>query len=289
MQLLIRRWIAIYKRRKYEGIWPINNQARACPEHWHGWPEGKQFAFLLSHDVDTLKGYRNVLKLADFDEQMGFRSTFNFVPERYGRISLELLKELKERGFGIGVHGLNHDGKLFYSKRIFARKAIGINKYLKEWGTCGFTSPSTHHNLAWMSALNIDYATTTFDTDPFEPQPDHAKTIFPFLVENGIKLKEYVELPYTLPQDHLLFVILKEKKIDIWKRKIDWIAQMGGMALLNTHPDYIRFNGKKPNGEDYPIKYYGDFLQYVKNRYSGIYHHTLASEISQFWRMSSSK
>ena len=66
---------------------------------------------------------------------MGFRSSFNFVPERYGEISLDLLRELKQRGFGIGVHGLKHDGKLFSSKKIFDERAPRINAYLKKWGT----------------------------------------------------------------------------------------------------------------------------------------------------------
>ena len=49
-----------------------------------------------------------------------------------------------------------------------------------------------------------------------------------------------------MPQDHLLFVILQEKNIDIWKRKLDWIAEKGGMALLNTHSDYMSFDGGAP-------------------------------------------
>ena len=85
---------------------------------------------MLSHDVDTLKGYNNVLKLADIEEGLGFRSSFNFVPERYGVVSLDLLAELKQRGFDIGVHGLKHDGKLFSSKKIFDERVPQINAYL---------------------------------------------------------------------------------------------------------------------------------------------------------------
>jgi hypothetical protein len=31
--------------------------------------------------------------------------------------------------------------------------------------------------------------------------------------------KGYVGLPYTLPQDFTLFVLMKEKNIEIWKKK----------------------------------------------------------------------
>src|SRR6516164_8618023 len=37
----------------------------------------------------------------------------------------------------------------------------------------------------------------------------------------------YVELPYTLPQDSTLFILLGEKTTNIWQRKLDWIAQHG--------------------------------------------------------------
>jgi hypothetical protein len=57
----------------------------------------------------------------------------------------------------------------------------------------------------------------------------------------------YVELPYTLPQDFTLFTVMREKDIDIWKKKLDWIVEKGGMALLITHPVYLVENGQAWN------------------------------------------
>ena len=151
-------------------------------------------------------------------------------------VDVRLLDELKRRGFGIGVHGLKHDGKLFSSKKIFDERAPRINAYLKKWGTRGFTTPSMIRNHDWMHALDIDHCVSTFDTDPFEPQPDAVGTIFPFWVPNTSPSHGFVELPYTLPQDSTLFMILQEKTIDIWTQKLDWVAEKGGMVLLNTPP-----------------------------------------------------
>lgn len=39
------------------------------------------------------------------------------------------------------------------------------------------------HKLSWLHELEVEYAKSTFDTDPFEPQPDAARTIFPFWVQ----------------------------------------------------------------------------------------------------------
>lgn len=214
---------------------------------------------------------------------MGFRSLFSFVPERY-KVSPELRKDLVKRGFEVGVHGLRHDGKLFLSRERFNRDAIKINHYLREWEAVGFVSPSMHRNLEWMHALDIEYDASTFDTDPFEPQPDGVSTIFPFMVRHNHDQRSYVELPYTLPQDFTLFVIMKETTIDIWKRKLDWIAERGGMALLITHPDYMNSHpGGRTIGK-YPMELYRSLLQYVQSTYRGQYWNPLPKEIARFWR-----
>ena len=98
-QIALRRLVALRKRQKSAHIWPIDPNSAKPPEGWSGWPEGRQFALVLSHDVDTRKGYNNVLRLADLEEGLGFRSQFNFVPERYGKVEIGLLDELKRRGF----------------------------------------------------------------------------------------------------------------------------------------------------------------------------------------------
>ncbi len=139
------------------------------------------------------------------------------------------------------------------------------------------------HNLEWIHDLEIEYDASTFDTDPFEPQPDGMQTIFPFWVQGNSNQKGYIELPYTLPQDFTLFVLMQERDIGIWKRKLDWIAECGGMALLNVHPDYINFGEGKTKTGEYPVTYYEELLKYVKGRYEGQYWHVLPKEMANFW------
>ena len=322
LQITLRRMVVRRKRNLYEHIWPIDKSAGACPEGWTGWPDGKKFALVLMHDVDTEKGHEKCLQLMQLDEKMGFRSSFNFVPERY-HVSSEVRRILVEKGFEVGVHGLKHDGKLFLSRKIFLEQAAQINRYLKDWQSVGFVSPSMHRNLDWIHDLNVEYDVSTFDTDPFEPQPDGVGTIFPFWVPptpnpqnstlNTLSEPEalpaggatrhstlvtpqpslntqhltlntgYVELPYTLPQDHSLFVIMGEENIDIWKKKVDWIAEQGGMAQLITHPDYMNFSGEKPRDEEYPVSYYQEFFEYIKDEYEDQYWHVLPKEMARFW------
>ena len=282
LQLSLRRVIASYKRKKYADVWPIDPKAAKKPENWKGWPDGKKFAFIIQHDVDTQKGHDSCHKLMEIEKSLNLRSFFSFVPERYN-VSTTLQKEMKKQGFGVGIHGLKHDGKLFSSEAYFRESAVKINQYIREWDISGFTSPSMHHNLDWMHYLNIKYSTSTFDTDPFEPDPKGAGTIFPYFVRRNKNHNGFVELPYTLPQDHLLYIILKEKNIDIWKKKLDWIAEQGGMALLNSHSDYMNFDNSKQGREEYPVHLYIEFLEYINKKYANQYWHILPGEMEEFW------
>jgi len=335
LQISLRRALAQQKRKKYSHIWPIDERATKYPEGWAGWPAGKKFALVLTHDVESARGIPRCLPLADLEEKLGFRSSFNFVAEDYVTPH-ELLDNLRSRRFEIGLHGLKHDGSLFKSKKFFSKNVDRINQYLKNWGASGFRSPSMYRNLEWIGNLDIEYDSSTFDTDPFEPQPDGVGTIFPFWVTADgraattaansltpgtirpevqpvicnlqpatVKLQPppptsnlqprtvshmgFVELPYTLPQDHALFVIMQERDIGIWKRKLGWIAECGGMALLITHPDYMNFDGRDLRIEEYPAEYYEEFLAYIKCKYEGQYWHVLPKEMARFWARNVSK
>ena len=236
---------------------------------------GKKFAVVLTHDVEGQLGLDQCRPLMELEMELGFRSSFNFIPEGAYRVPPAFRDELTRNGFEVGVHDLRHDGRLFRSVAEFRSRAIRINQYLRDWNAVGFRSGFMLHNLDWLHNLDIEYDMSTFDTDPFEPQPDGRNTIFPFWVPRppvaedggpqtddgggrhaGIPMSAfnfrisafqrfqngYAELPYTLPQDSTLFLLLRETTSDIWKGKLDWIAEHHGMVLLDTHPDYMSFN-----------------------------------------------
>jgi peptidoglycan/xylan/chitin deacetylase (PgdA/CDA1 family) len=286
VQIWLRRKVALRKRKVYSNVWPILEKAGTKPDGWPGWPHHRRFALVLTHDVESEAGQRKCHELMDLENQLGFRSSFNFVPERY-HVSAQVRHMLITNGFEVGVHGLNHDGKLYRSRNMFRERAQKINSYLKEWNAVGFRSPAVHHNLEWIRDLGIEYDSSTFDTDPFQPQTDGVETLFPFRVSGNLDREGYVELPYTLPQDFDLFVLMKETNTDIWRQKLDWVAAQGGMALLITHPDYMSFDGSKPRLEEYPATYYAEFLRYINTQYGDQYWHALPREVASFVRSES--
>jgi glycosyltransferase involved in cell wall biosynthesis len=263
------------------------------PRNWQGWPQGKKFAFVLTHDVESSAGLANCRLLAQLESELGFRSSFNFVPEGDYQVPAELRHELTAAGFEVGIHDLKHDGHLFASYRVFKQRAAQINRYAREWGAAGFRSGFMMSNLDWLHELDVKYDASTFDTDPFEPQPDGGHTIFPFWVSrsmngstNGQERHSpgYVELPYTLPQDSTLFLVLRETTPEIWMRKLDWVAQHGGMVLLDSHPDYMAFDGSSQSTTRYPVSLYKEFLTYVKTTYAGQYWHALPKQVARYVR-----
>ncbi len=278
----LRRWRAARRRVEYADVWPIKESAGVAPAEWPGWPDGKRFALVLTHDVESPRGVSKSHDVMEMEAQRGFRSSFNFVPEGYA-MPEQVRRTLLSRGFEVGVHDLRHNGKLYFSRGSFERGARRINHYLKDWGAVGFRSGFMLHQLEWLHDLQVMYDASTFDTDPFEPQPDGVSTIFPLWVPRPGG-GGYVELPYTLVQDYNLFVILQEKTIDIWKKKLDWIVSRGGMALLDTHPDYMALNGAAPERDEYPVGLYLEFLDYVKQKYEGQYWHALPRDVAQFVR-----
>ena len=283
VRLALRRWLANRQRKSCGGTWPILESAGVPPQGWPGWPDQHRFALVLTHDVESQTGLDRVRQLAELEMSLGFRSSFNFIPEGSYQVSAELRNWLTDHGFEVGVHDHRHDGKLYNSRKQFTASVTRINHFLEEWKATGFRSGFMLHKLEWIGELNIQYDMSTFDTDPFEPQPDGVKTIFPFWVERAGG-GGYVELPYTLAQDSTLFVILKQPSADIWRQKSDWIAARGGMALLNVHPDYTAFDNQRPGRSEFSVSLYTEFLKWLKQKYAGQYWHALPKNVAAFYR-----
>jgi hypothetical protein len=179
-----------------------------------------------------------------------------------------VIAELRNRGFEIGVHGLKHDGKLFLSQEKFNQRAEKINHHLHSLKATGFRTPLTHRNPLWMQKLEIEYDLSFFDTDPYEPIPGGTMSLWPF------QMGHFMELPYTLPQDYTLVNILKATTPAVWLDKVDFLKKYHAMALLNTHPDYLR------QPANWAV--YESFLEEMAGR-SGFWH-TLPRQAAAWWR-----
>ena len=246
-QICFRRLLSRFQRRTRFPRWPVETCLHELytflfrvaaavarePVPWIApWPRGYRWALVMTHDVETSVGYENLGRLRAIEDENGFRSSWNFVPRRY-EVDDETIRDLAEGGFEVGVHGLYHDGRDLESLALLQERLPEIRRYAERWHAVGFRAPATQRAWDLVPVLGFEYDSSYPDTDPFEPQPGGCCTWLPFF--NG----SVVELPITLPQDHTLFVILRQTDGSLWEEKASFLREQGGLALLITHPDYM--------------------------------------------------
>jgi peptidoglycan/xylan/chitin deacetylase (PgdA/CDA1 family) len=195
------------------------------------WPDGRSWALVLTHDVETAAGHGNVAPLRERELRHGVRSAWNFVPLRYA-VDDALVADLLADGFEVGVHGLHHDGRDI-APQALERRLPQMRSYAARWHATGFRSPALNRDWATMPSLGFAHDSSFPDTDPFGPDGGGCCSWLPML-NDGM-----VELPVTLAQDHTLFEILRRAEPAEWFAKTEAVRARGGMALLITHPDYM--------------------------------------------------
>jgi len=231
------------------------------------WPDGKSWAFVLTHDVETDVGLREIRLLRDPERRRGYLSSWNLVGERYA-VDDETVRALHNEGCEVGVHGLRHDGRDLASRRLMQRRLPAMRQFAHQWDAVGFRSPATQRAWHLMPMLGFEYDTSYSDTDPYEPQPGGCCTYLPYFNE------QMVELPITLPQDHTLFSILQHSDAGVWERKAEHIRAHRGMVLILTHPDYAH-DPRLTHGYDRLLELFqGDETVW----------HALAQDVASWWR-----
>jgi peptidoglycan/xylan/chitin deacetylase (PgdA/CDA1 family) len=238
------------------------------PFRWF-WPDGHHAALILTHDVESAEGLRNAVEIADLEDARGMRSSFNIVGSWY-TIDWGIVNELSSRGFELGVHGIYHDRSLFSGREEFERQLPMLVAFRDRLQASGFRSPATHRVIDWLAELPVEYDCTIPMSDPYEPQPGGCCSPWPFF------LGDVVELPYTMPQDHTLFNLLKQRDISVWLRQLEAIEGSYGLVQCVTHPDpgYL--------GEPELRRRYTELLDAVAER-EGLWR-ALPREVASWWR-----
>ena len=113
----LRQYVAARIRQRTQYVWPIYPGSELAPAGWQGWPQGRRFAVVLTHDVERERGLDQCRDLMQLEDELGFKSSFNFVPEGSYHLPTELRQELTDKGFQVGVHDIKLDGPLnFFQK-----------------------------------------------------------------------------------------------------------------------------------------------------------------------------
>ena len=76
LQIFLRRKMMWNKLSTLKDVWPIDPNAAKPPENWNCWPEGKKFALVLTHDVETMKGQVKCEALMRLENAIGISIIF---------------------------------------------------------------------------------------------------------------------------------------------------------------------------------------------------------------------
>ena len=197
------------------------------------WPDDYQGCALMTHDVEHEEGRAFCGELMDLDARHGVHSSFQVVPEDRYEVSDAFLAEIKNRGFEVNVHDLNHDGHLFDTHEQFLERAAKINRYAKQWGAEGFRTGGMYRNAEWTDAFEFSYDMSFPSAAHLEPQVGGTCSVMPYF------LGRLLEIPLTTTQDYSLLHILGQYSIDLWKEELVCIAASNGLATFIIHPDYV--------------------------------------------------
>ena len=198
------------------------------------WPGGHKACAMVTHDVETKAGRDLTNRLMDIDEDFGIRASIQIVPEKRYTVTPDFLETIRDRGFEINVHGLDHDGNLFHDRGAFLQHAKRINEYAVAYHARGFRSPTMYRNVDWFQDLNFSYDMSIPSVARLEPQRGGCCTVMPYFLPGGM-----LELPLTTTQDYTLFHVLNDYSMSLWKQQIDLIVKKHGLVSVIVHPDYV--------------------------------------------------
>jgi hypothetical protein len=197
------------------------------------WPEGASSCAIMTHDVETELGREFCRTLMDIDDCFGIKASFQVIPEERYTVSPEFLDSIRERGFEIAVHDLNHDGHLYRDREQFLNRAAAINSYGAKYGADGFRAGVLYRKQLWYEALRFAYDMSIPNVAHLDPQRGGCCTVMPYF------LGDILELPVTCTQDYTLFNILNDYSISLWQHQTDLIMQNYGLMSFIVHPDYV--------------------------------------------------
>lgn len=238
------------------------------------WPDSYDSCAIVTHDVETETGRNFCPSLMDLDDSCGIKSSFQLVPETRYPLSTEFLASIRNRGFDINVHDLNHDGRLFRNQSTFAQRVDAINGYGRQFGAAGFRAGAMYRNQQWCQSLNFQYDMSVPTVAHLEPQRGGCCTVFPYFIGH------LLELPLTTTQDYALFHFLGKYSVDLWKRQIELIREKHGLISILVHPDYIL--EKREQDIYLQLLRYLDRLRVERNVWI-----TTPTKVNEWWRIRS--
>lgn len=198
------------------------------------YPLDKNFYLGITFDIDYKTDYERLPPLLEDLVKNDIPATINLVTHTDYRISSSFIRDMQQSGFEIGLHGDTHNTALaFFPKPLIKTKLTrAINRLgFVPWG---YRSPGLSYSRNLIEAL--DELGFLYDSSLTTGIAMYKSLEFPYVFQHeGLQL---LEVPLFM-QDYNYFVndlFSEQETLDIFRRQIDGIAEIYGVAVINLHP-----------------------------------------------------
>ncbi|MBI5247799.1 MAG: DUF2334 domain-containing protein [Elusimicrobia bacterium] len=238
----------------------LTNAFRHCAEKTTGatfeprlWPQGKKYAFIVTHDVDSAWLYKddNLAGFMKMEGDMGVPGAWYFVNNLYEH-DYAKIDRLVAGGHEIGLHGDNHDHKIsFLSDAEIEKRLSGCRKLIDRYRITGYRAPHYLRTPRFYEHLKryVRYDTSMHDaynpTSKVSLMREGCSSLLPFTLSDD--QESLLELPITIPEDYELYdpEAGASSVIEGQLAQIAEVKRRGGLANLVIHPE-PHFTGRKP-------------------------------------------
>lgn len=220
-------------------MWPIEETIDVAPSGLDY--SGHRFALVLTHDIDSLAELDLIEPIRAHERSLGLSTSWGFVPEGSWP-SAGLAESLVDEGCQVYWHDLTHDGRIPWMPAAELRARIDAIDKRFPWARAITTFRS---GQLLMSGPLMDAIAGRFRIDMSIPDSERGGpygsvvgcgSVVPF------RFRGLLELPMSMPQDYYLERVMgldAGSIFDLWTAKIEHIARVGGVAVLNAHPVWI--------------------------------------------------
>ena len=220
-------------------------------------PAPRPAPVLLTHDIDSAQGLRNLVDLfLPIEEAAGARST-NYVVPCAWPLDHGLLRELTSRGHRIGVHGYDHSNRTaFLDAKARRHRLMAGREALAMYLPTGYRAPSLMRTAALIEDLADYYlydSSIPTSGGPFPVYNNGCATARPF------RIGRTLEIPITMRRDgSLRFLGYSPGDIGtMWRQNAEAIAAARGVVMLLTHCE------KRFSGNPAMLAAYRGFLEFA--------------------------
>ena len=234
---------------------------------------------MLTHDIDSLEGLRNLHELfLPIEESFGMRSA-NYVVPCAWPVDARLAQSVKDRGHEIGVHGFNHSNRTPFVSEVERQERLKEGRAFADiYNGAGYRAPSLLRTQALIGSLQGFYR--------YDSSIPTSGGAFP-VPNNGCasarpwRFGALWEVPLSMPRDgSLRFLGYSPSEIGkMWRQAALHIHASGGTVNLLTHCE-AGFSGNAPM-----LREYRSFLEWIAAdpRFEVLLPVTLVDRLDRDW------